>query len=102
MTRLRGLCGKADQGRVQDGGFLESKLGGHFKNPSKHTGNIPKQILGSCTSPQGSPHTLLYSRYPLASTARTFSDSETDQLRDISFSFNRETKEKKKDAEESV
>lgn len=80
MTCLRGLCSEADQGRLQDGGSLEPKWGGHFKNPSQHTGSTPKQILGSCTSPQGSPHTLLYSRSPLASTARFCSDSETDQL----------------------
>lgn len=59
-------------------------------------------MLGSCTSPQGSPHTLLYSRSPLASTARSCGDSEMDQLRDVSFSFNKETKGKKKDAEERV
>lgn len=77
-------------------------MGRALQNPSQHTGSIPKQSLGSCTAPQGSPHTRLYSRSPLASIARTCSDSETDQLQDVSFSFKKETKKKRKKMQKKV
>ena len=80
----------------------EAKWGGHPEDPSYHASRVPKQRLVSCTLPQGRPHTLPSSRSPTPPPAAWLPPpgpavTQTQiRLKDVSFPFNKETKQNKR------